>query len=202
MLRQWLRRLKILPAQETWYAKVIRNGLPQIFHGLVILSPTQRTNDIQDATDSTTVAVAKSFPRFSELLPNIRAKIWGFAVGSMLPLSGYQDITRCNDGRGFCIHFRRSSTSKSYSYLAFGQHDHDWRWKVSPSPTPEMQEEYMAQRMLIHLSHVNKQAREVVIREWLKLVKKFEPANWKERNKKAMVVRISGELGADLLEGA
>lgn len=92
-------------------------------------SPTQKTKAIQNTTDNTIVAVAK---RFSELAPIIRAKIWGFAVGDMLPLSGYHNITCYNDGRGFCIHFSRSSTGTSYSYMAFGQHDDDWRWRVSP----------------------------------------------------------------------
>lgn len=97
ILGQWLKCLNISPAQETWYANVITNGLLQINHYLLNQSPSQRTKVIQDAADDTTVAVAKSFARFSELPPNIRAKTWGYAVGGMLPLSGYHDIIPFND---------------------------------------------------------------------------------------------------------
>lgn len=88
-------------------------------------SPTHKMKAIQDTNDNAIVAVAKSFPRFSELAPNIRAKIWGVAVDDILPLSSYHDITRYNGGRGFCIHFSRSSTGTSCLYLVFGQHDDD-----------------------------------------------------------------------------
>lgn len=66
-----------------------------------------------------------------------------------------------------------------------------------------MQDEYILQRTLIYLSHVNKQARELVFREWFGLMKKFEPANWKESKEED----DGGEdlvrgLGADLPKGA
>lgn len=55
--------------------------------------------------------------------------------------------------------------------------------------------------MLIHLSLVNRLAREVVLREWLELMKKFELANWTESNK-AMIVRILCEVLAQIFPKA